>query len=91
MSDAIIVGLLAAIASIIAAVVTSKATQNKVQEDLKISNEVQNVKIEHLTEEVKKHNAFGERIPAIEGDVRVIKEQIKVVNHRIEDLERRAG
>ncbi len=38
-------------------------------------------KLEHLTEEVKKHNNFAVKIPVIE-------EQIKVVNHRIEDLER---
>lgn len=39
-------------------------------------------KIRHLTEEVKKHNNFAIRIPVME-------EQIKVANHRIEDLERR--
>lgn len=38
-------------------------------------------KLSHLTEEVKKHNNFATRIPVIE-------EQIKVANHRIDDLER---
>lgn len=38
-------------------------------------------KLEHLTEEVKKHNNFAVKIPVIE-------EQIKVANHRIDDLER---
>lgn len=42
---------------------------------------VVDVKIDNLTEEVKKHNDFGRRIPVIE-------EQIKVANHRIDDLER---
>lgn len=43
---------------------------------------VQN-EIKHLTEEVHKHNNFAQRIPVIE-------EQIKVANHRIDDLERKA-
>lgn len=41
---------------------------------------VTDVKIEELTREVRKHNSFAEKIPVIE-------EQIKVANHRIDDLE----
>ena len=38
-------------------------------------------RIEQLEKKVDKHNNFAERIPVVE-------EQIKVINHRIEDLER---
>lgn len=38
-------------------------------------------KLEMLTEEVRKHNNFATRVPVLE-------EQIKVANHRIDDLER---
>ena len=41
---------------------------------------VTDVKLDNLTEEVRKHNDFAQRIPVIE-------EQIKVANHRIDDLE----
>lgn len=37
-------------------------------------------RIEQLEKKVDKHNNFAERVPVIE-------EQIKVANHRIEDLE----
>lgn len=37
-------------------------------------------KIEELTREVRKHNNFAERMPVVE-------EQIKVINHRVKDLE----
>lgn len=84
MSDAIIVGLLAAVASIIAAVLTSRATQNKVQQELHEQNAVQNVKIDHLTEEVRRHNDFAQRIPVLE-------EKVKFANNRISDLERKVG
>lgn len=38
-------------------------------------------RIEQLEKKVDKHNNFAERIPVVE-------EQIKVINHRLEDLER---
>jgi hypothetical protein len=39
-------------------------------------------RIEQLEKKVDRHNHFAERVPILE-------EQIKVANHRIEDLERR--
>lgn len=84
MSDAVIVGIIAAVASIIAAILTSRATQTKVQQDLHEQNAVQNVKIDHLTAEVKRHNDFASRIPVLE-------EKVKVCNNRIGDLERKVG
>ena len=44
-------------------------------------------KIKELTEKQDKHNNLIERTFACEKDITLIKEQIKVENHRIEDLE----
>jgi len=41
---------------------------------------VTDTKLEELTREVREHNNFAKRMPVIE-------EQIKVINHRIGDLE----
>ena len=41
---------------------------------------VMETRIDELTREVREHNNFARRIPVVE-------EQIKVINHRIEDLE----
>lgn len=41
---------------------------------------VTETKIEELTREVREHNNFARRMPVVE-------EQIKVINHRIADLE----
>ena len=38
-------------------------------------------KLEELTREVREHNNFAKRMPVVE-------EQIKVINHRIDDLEK---
>lgn len=43
---------------------------------------VTETKLEELTREVRMHNNFALRVPVIE-------EQIKVANHRIDDLESR--
>jgi len=42
---------------------------------------VTETKIEELTREVREHNIFAKRVPVLE-------EQIKVANHRIDDLEK---
>ena len=41
---------------------------------------VTDTKVEELTREVREHNNFARRLPVVE-------EQIKVINHRIGDLE----
>jgi hypothetical protein len=46
-----------------------------------VSSKLTNYRIEQLEKKVDKHNNFAARMPVIE-------EQIKVINHRIEDLER---
>ena len=45
------------------------------------SQAVTETKLEELTREVREHNNFARRMPVVE-------EQIKVINHRIEDLEK---
>ena len=45
------------------------------------SQAVTDTKLEELTREVREHNSFAQRVPVIE-------EQIKVINHRIADLEK---
>ncbi len=44
------------------------------------SQVVTETKLEELTREVREHNGFARRMPVVE-------EQIRVINHRISDLE----
>lgn len=66
--------------TVIAALITGIVTLAGVLIANSKSQAVTDVKIEELTREVRKHNSFAEKIPVIE-------EQIKVANHRIDDLE----
>jgi len=52
----------------------------KMEHQLDKKQAVTDTKIDELTREVREHNNFAQRIPVIE-------EQIKVANHRIDDLE----
>lgn len=77
----IIVSIVTGACSIIGVILASAASSKKLQQQLEISQAVMNTKLESLTNEVRAHNEFARRMPVIE-------EQIKVINHRIDDLER---
>ena len=52
------------------------------------ANKLTNYRIEQLEKKVDKHNTVIERTFKLEEAQAVMQEQIKVANHRIEDLER---
>ena len=68
------------IESIISAILAGAATLIGVLIANGKSQAVTEYKIEELTREVRRHNNFAERVPVME-------EQMKVVNHRLADLE----
>lgn len=80
--DAIIVAIITGGISLIGTIITVLLTNRKVEENLKISQAITDTKIEELTREVRSHNNFAQRMPVVE-------EQIKVINHRIENLEKK--
>lgn len=70
--------------SIIVAIITAAVTLVGVLISNGKTTAVMDTKIVELTREVREHNNFARRMPVVE-------EQIKVINHRIEDLERGNG
>lgn len=68
---------------IIVALITGGVTLAGVLLSNQKAQAVTETKIEELTREVREHNNFARRMPVVE-------EQIKVINHRIEDLEEAA-
>lgn len=66
--------------SIIVALITAAVTLFGVLISNSKVQAVFETKIEELTREVREHNNFARRMPVVE-------EQIKVINHRISDLE----
>lgn len=66
--------------SIIAAIITGGVTLLGVLIANGKTQAVMETKVDELTREVREHNNFARRMPVVE-------EQIKVINHRFEDLE----
>ncbi len=66
--------------SVLAAIITGGVTLLGVLIANGKSQAVTETKLDELTREVREHNGFARRMPVVE-------EQIKVINHRIEDLE----
>ena len=66
--------------TIITALITGAVTLMGVLISNSKSQAVTDTKLEELTREVREHNGFARRMPVVE-------EQIKVINHRISDLE----
>lgn len=80
MVDIIIPSLITGGLALIGVVLTNISSNSKIQNDMKVNQEVTDTKLEELTREVRKHNNFAERIPVLE-------EKIKVINHRLDDIE----
>ena len=66
--------------SIITALITGGLTLLGVIVSNNKRQAVTDTKVEELTREVREHNNFARRMPVVE-------EQIKVINHRMSDLE----
>lgn len=80
MTEAVVVALITGGLSLIGVVITCRSTARKNEETMKVAQAVTDTKIDELTREVREHNNFARRMPVVE-------EQVKVINHRIEDLE----
>lgn len=80
MSDAILVAIITSGLSLLGIIYSSGKSANKVDAKLDKQQAVIETKLNELTREVQEHNNFARRVPVVE-------EQIKVINHRISDLE----
>lgn len=72
--------ILGGVLTLIGVIITNSKANNKFQNQLEIAQAVTDANIQELTREVREHNNFARRMPVVE-------EQIKVINHRISDLE----
>lgn len=84
MSEAVITGIFALLCAVVTGVISARAASNKTSKAIEIAQAVTDTKIDELTREVREHNNFARRMPVVE-------EQIKVINHRINDLEKQKG
>lgn len=84
MSDGVIVAIITGVLTLAGTIITVLVGNSKTNETIKINQAVTDTKLDALTDEVKQHNNFAQRMPVVE-------EQIKVINHRLSDLEHAKG
>lgn len=77
----LITGGLALIGVIITNMQSNKKIGYQLEKQLEKQQAITDTKLEELTREVREHNNFAKRMPVVE-------EQIKVINNRLDGLEK---
>jgi len=78
--ETIITAIITGGLALVGVIISNISSNRKIEQQLATAQAVTEVKIQTLTDEVRKHNSFAERIPVLE---------IKVENitHRLDQLE----
>ncbi len=85
--ETVIAAIVSAVAAIVVCVINSNSNNKKMIAEMDKHNDLQAYQIQELTKQVEKHNKVIERVYQLEKADAVHKEEIKVANHRITDLE----
>lgn len=80
MSEAIAVALITGGLSLAGVMVSNWTSAKRSGAAIRTAQAVTDARLDELTREVREHNQFARRMPVVE-------EQIKVINHRLADLE----
>ena len=81
MSEGILIALITGGLTFLGVLVTNFSSNKKLVNDIKLEITAYHAstdqKIKALTEEVKKHNNFAQRMPVVENDIKHIEDEIK--------------
>lgn len=84
MSDGIIVAVITGVFTLIGTIITVIVGMSKANKNIEIVQAVTNTKLDALTEEVRKHNNFAQRVPVVEAN-------IEALARRVDNIETRVG
>lgn len=87
MTEGIIIAIITAGLSLVGVIVTVVYGNKKTANTVKAQTDLTLYRIEELEKKQDKHNNVIERMYKVEQDVTLLKEKVKVENHRIDDLE----
>lgn len=76
----IISSIITSVIALAGVIMTNYSSNRKIEQQLDKAQAVTDCKIDTLTREVREHNNFAKRMPVVE-------EQIKMINHRLNDIE----
>ena len=78
--DGVIAAIITGVLSLAGVIISNLSANKKIEHKIETAQAVTDCKVDELTREVRAHNNFAQRMPVVE-------EQIKVINHRLSDLE----
>ena len=81
MNATVLASLITGLLSLAGVMLSNLLSDRRRENALRTAQAVTDEQLRQLTREVREHNNFARRMPVVE-------EQIKVINHRITDLER---
>lgn len=81
MDASIIISIISGLVAIVTVVINTRASNREMTHKLETVQAITDTKLDNLISEVREHNNYAKRMPVVE-------EQIKVINHRLDDLER---
>lgn len=78
--ETIIASAITGVLALIGVVITSMQSGKKIERKLEMHQAVTDCKIDELTREVREHNNFAKRMPALEQKVEGINEKINILH-----------
>lgn len=81
MNATVLASLITGLLSLVGVMLSNLLSDRRRENALRTAQAVTDEQLRQLTREVREHNNFARRMPVVE-------EQIKVINHRLEDLEK---
>lgn len=79
MSEAILVALITGGLSLAGVVITCLATAKKTEKAQAVAQAVMDTKITELTREVREHNGFAQKMPAMQQEINDVKRRVGVL------------
>lgn len=76
MSEAIIVAIITAAATITAVILQNRSTQQKLMSEMDKRLAVMDTKVDELTREVREHNNYAKRVPVLEEKVERLERKV---------------
>lgn len=68
--------------ALLGVIITTRQGNRKIEKKLEIHQAVTDQKIEELTREVREHNNFARRVPAMEQEIKGINEKIEILHRQ---------
>ena len=84
MSDGIVVAIISGVFTLIGTIITVIVGMSKANKNIEIVQAVTNTKLDALTEEVKRHNNFAQRMPVVEANIEALARRVDNIETRVD-------